>query len=217
MTRSRWLRACAAATVITLAMFTAACAPAATETQQSQAAEEQTETENGNETVSDGPVDPEQETRRTGPAAEFGGPPNGGQGLELLESGAWCEAVAVFWGGEVPQGVTFTFEGITSDPSGVELAPDQSVCGSSGAEVPCIGLDFPYDAGTVFCTMQLQPADDFQNGTVVDFTGTLDCLSTEICDAMAARDRGQGPLILICDPVFIDAGNECVPLSEANG
>ena len=62
-------------------------------------------------------VDPEQETRRTGPSVDIGGPPSGGQGLEDLGDGRWCEGIALFWGGEgVPEGVTFTVRGHHVEP-----------------------------------------------------------------------------------------------------
>lgn len=163
-------------------------------------------------------VDPVQETRRTGPSVSIGGPPNGGQGLDDLGDGRWCEGVALFWGGEgVPEGVSFTVEGITSEPEGIVLADDQEICGQSGADRECIGLTFAHDAGTVFCSVVVQPTDRFANGTVIALTGTLECLTNDICDAVETREVEQGPPILICDPAFLAAGNECAAPGESGG
>lgn len=158
-------------------------------------------------------VDPEQETRRTGPAVEIGGPPSGGQGLEDLGNDRWCEGIALFWGsvGEgVPDGVTFTVEGITSNPDGVALADDQEVCGQFGADRECIGVTLTYDTVNTFCTLVLHPTAEFQNGTVLGLSGTLECPTEEVCDAMATREIDSSTLIVICDPAYTPVGNECV-------
>jgi hypothetical protein len=115
----------------------------------------------------------------------------------------------------VLEGVTFTVEGITSNPEGVVLAADQEVCGQFGAESECIGLPLQHDSVTLFCTLVVQPTADFENGTVLGLSGTLECPTQDVCDAMATREIGQGPPIVICDPEFTAAGNDCVPLDPA--
>ena len=161
-------------------------------------------------------IDPEQTARRTGPSVDIGGPPSGGQGLEDLGDGRWCEGIALFWGGEgVPEGVTFTVESITSDPAGVVLADDQEVCGQFGADRACIGSALDYDTVNVFCTLVLQPTAEFVNGTVLELAGTLECPTEDVCDAVATRDVEQGPPIVICDPAYTAAGNECLPVDSS--
>ncbi len=216
--RRRGLRALVLAVVLVGSVASlSACAPTPTQP----AAEETADPEVTEPEVppSDDPVivDPVQDTRRTGPSVDIGGPPSGGQGLEDLGDGRWCEGIALFWGFTgVPEGVTFTVEGITSNPEGVVLADDQEVCGQFEAERGCIGFTLRYDElGTIFCTLVLQPTDDFENGTVLGLAGTLECPTEEVCDAMATREIEQGPPIVICDPEFTAEGNECVAIESS--
>ena len=165
-------------------------------------------------------VDPVQETRRTGPAVDIGGPPSGGQGLEDLGDGRWCQGIALFWGSGsdtegVPEGVSFTVEGITSDPAGLVLADDQEVCGQFEFESGCIGVPLTYDAANLFCTLVLQPTAGFVNGTVLGLAGTLECPTEDVCDAMATREIDQGSSIVICDPDYTADGTECVPVKSS--
>ncbi|WP_457102086.1 hypothetical protein [Microbacterium sp. P5_E9] len=224
--RRRGLRAVVLAVVLAGSVASlAACAPTTTE-----GAGEQTPSQSQSDQIAspseseptitpsdDVIVDPVQETRRTGPSVDIGGPPSGGQGLEDLGDGRWCEGIALFWGSGsegVPEGVTFTVEGITSNPEGVVLGDDQEVCGQFGAEHGCIGFPLTYDTVNIFCTLVLEPTADFVNGTVLGLAGTLDCPTKEVCDAMATREIEQGPPIVICDPAFTDAGNACVPVES---
>ena len=215
--RRRGLRALVLAVVLAGSVASlAACAPTSTEGEGRQTASPQ----NSEPEVSPSDdiviVDPEQETRRTGPSVDIGGPPSGGQGLEDLGDGRWCEGIALFWGSEgVPEGVTFTVEGITSSPEGVVLADDQEVCGQFGAERGCIGFPLTYDTVNIFCTLVLQPTAEFVNGTVLGLAGTLECPTEDVCDAMATREIEQGPPIVICDPAFTAAGNECVSVESS--
>lgn len=213
--RRRGLRALVLAVVLAGSVASlAACAPTSTEGAGRQTASPQ-DSEPGVRPSDDVILDPEQETRRTGPSVDIGGPPSGGQGLEDLGDDRWCEGIALFWGSEgVPEGVTFTVEGITSDPEGVVLADDQEVCGQFGAERGCIGFALRYDTVNIFCTLVLQPTADFVNGTVLGLAGTLECPTEDVCDAMATREIEPGPPIVICDPAYTAAGNECVPVES---
>ncbi len=215
--RRRGLRALVLAVVLAGSVASlAACAPTSTEGVGSQTATPQDSEPDVRPSDGDVIVDPEQETRRTGPSVDIGGPPSGGQGLEDLGDGRWCEGIALFWGSEgVPEGVTFTVEGITSAPEGVVLADDQEVCGQFGAERGCIGFTLRYDTVNIFCTLVLQPTADFVNGTVLGLAGTLECPTEDVCDAMATREIEQGPPIVICDPAFTAAGNECVSVESS--
>jgi len=206
------LRALALAVVIAGSLASlAACAPASTEGVATQNASPQASDPEVAPSAGEVIVDPEQEPRRTGPSVDLGGPPSGGQGLEDLGDGRWCEGIALFWGGEgVPEGVTFTVEGITSTPEGVVLADDQEVCGEFGADRGCIGISLSHDTVNTFCTLVVQPSADFVNGTVLGLAGTLECPTGAVCDAMATREVEQGPPIVICDPAYTSAGNECV-------
>lgn len=196
------------------ALGLAACAPVApaeSATQPSVSASAESEPEPS--PITDEPIDPSQQTQHTGPAIDFGGPDKGSQGLDVTDAGLWCETIALFWGGDgVPAGVTFALEGITSAPEGIVLADDQALCGDRGAEVPCVGAVLESDSPTVFCSLALQPTDGFQNGTVVGITGTLDCLTADVCATVAARQFDPGPPIVICDPAFVEQGGECTPL-----
>ena len=210
--RRRRLRALVLAVMLAGSVaFSSACSPATTEGAGEETASPQETEQDVGPSEDDVILDPEQEARRTGPSVAIGGPPSGGQGLEDLGDGRWCEGIALFWGGAgVPEGVTFTVEGITSDPEGVVLADDQEVCGQFGAESECIGLPLRNDSGTIFCTLVVQPTPEFVNGTVLGLTGTLECPTEDVCDAMATREIEQGPPIVICDPEYTAAGNECV-------
>ena len=72
-----------------------------------------------------------------------------------------------------------------------------------------------YDTVNIFCTLVIQPTADFVNGTVLGLAGTLECPTSDVCDAMAAREIEQGPPILICDPEYTSAGNECVSVESS--
>jgi hypothetical protein len=217
MESRRGLRALVLAVVLAGSVASvAACASTTTSGSDQQTASPQ-ESEQDIQPSDDGViVDPEQETRRTGPSVAIGGPPSGGQGLEDLGDDRWCQGIALFWGSEgVPEGVTFTVEGITSDPEGVVLADGQEVCGRFGAERECIGFTLEYDTVNIFCTLVLQPTADFVNGTVLGLAGTLECATADICDAMATREVEQGPPILICDPAYVADGNECIAVESS--
>lgn len=150
--------------------------------------------------VADGDDDPAQDRVRTGPVAEYGGPAYGDQGTaEVLEPGRWCKTIAVFWGGDpVPPGVSFTFEDAVADQPGLEI--EGAVCGTRGADRSCLGMTVRTDDSGVFCSLVLQPGEDFQSGTTLTFTGTLECPSAQICDAVAARQVDPGPPIVVDDP-----------------
>jgi hypothetical protein len=149
---------------------------------------------------SDGGEDPAQDRVRTGPVAQYGGPAYGDQGVaEVIEAGLWCKTIAVFWGGDpVPDGVRFTFEGAVTDRSGLEV--QGGVCGSRGADRSCLGMTVEANASGIFCSIVLRPGDGFQDGTALTFTGTLECPTAEICDAVVARDVQPGPPIVVNDP-----------------
>lgn len=142
--------------------------------------------------VDDGDADPAQDTQRSGPAVDFGGPPFGAQETLDEGDGGWCVKVGFFWGGEAsPENATFTIEGIISDPDGA-LAADDSVCGEfDGVTTSCIGMLMPVDATEpVLCALHLRQAQDFPGSAVVTFSGTLECTEASFCDAAIARDNG---------------------------
>jgi hypothetical protein len=142
--------------------------------------------------VDDGDADPAQDTKRSGPAVDFGGPPFGAQETLDEGDGGWCVKVGFFWGGAAnPENVTFTIDGIISDPDGAVTA-DDSVCGQfDGVTASCIGMQMPADAtDTVLCALHLRQAQDFPGSAVVTFSGTLECTEASFCDAAIARDDG---------------------------
>ncbi|MEZ3161071.1 hypothetical protein AB1K54_11100 [Microbacterium sp. BWT-B31] len=146
--------------------------------------------------ASDDIEDPAQQTRRSGPIAEFGGPPFGDQGSESLGEGQWCSTVALFWGGEPPQNASFTIDGVQSSPSGA-LSAEGAVCGSRGAEVPCVGFTMTPETSSVFCSMILIAGPAFEGEAQVTFVGTLECTEPQYCDAAIAREAQPGPPIVI--------------------
>lgn len=149
---------------------------------------------------SDGGEDPAQDRVRTGPVAQYGGPAYGDQGVaEIIEAGLWCKTIAVFWGGDpVADGVRFTFEAALPDRPGLEVV--RGVCGTRGADRSCLGMTVEANASGAFCSIVLRPGEGFQDGTAITFTGTLECPSSEICDAVAARAVEPGPPIVVDDP-----------------
>jgi hypothetical protein len=50
------------------------------------------------------------------------------------------------------------------------------------------------------CSIEVLPTADFVDGTTVSFTGTLECPTSEICDAVAARQVDPGPPIVVNTP-----------------
>ena len=148
---------------------------------------------------SDGGEDPAQDRVRTGPVAQYGGPAYGDQGVaEVIEPGLWCKTIAVFWGGDVPDGVRFTFEEAVTDRPGLQVAG--GVCGTRGADRSCLGMTVAADESGIFCSLELRPSADFHDPTTITFTGTLECPTAEICDTVAARDVRPGPPIIVTDP-----------------
>ena len=151
----------------------------------------------------DGDADPAQSRVRTGPVAQYGGPAYGDQGAaEIIQAGLWCKTIKVFWGGDVPEGVRYTFQSALTDRPG--LAVESGICGSRNADRGC--LDMPVDANEseITCSLVLRPGSDFQDGTEITFVGTLECPTAEICDIVAAREVDPGPPIVVDAPDVSD-------------
>lgn len=148
--------------------------------------------------IDDGSADADQQTRRSGPAVDFGGPPFGEQGDPEFESdGVWCVTVGFFWGGDAPpQNVTFTVTGITSDPEGA-VTGEQAVCGQVGAQVSCIGFVMSPDTPFTTCSLRVRATDSFDGTAQIGFTGTLECTESSYCDAAIERVAEPGPPIVI--------------------
>ncbi|QGF22626.1 hypothetical protein [Raineyella fluvialis] len=154
----------------------------------------------GGSTAPDGPQDPKQSRVRTGPVASFGGPAYGDQGVEVTGKGTWCDTIAVFWGGDIPAGVTFRFDKAVTKPS-TGLGVQPGVCGTKGADRTCLGLTFrSSDKDAVFCSMVLRPTSGFKDGTTITFVGTLTCPTAAVCNQVAARKVTPGPPIVVTTP-----------------
>lgn len=152
---------------------------------------------------SDGGEDPAQDRVRTGPVAQYGGPAYGDQGAaEIIEAGLWCKTIAVFWGGDVPEGVRFTFQNAVTDRPG--LAVESAVCGSREADRGCLDMTVEANQSQITCSLVLRPGSDFQDGTAITFVGTLECPTAEICDIVASREVDPGPPIIVDDPEVSD-------------
>lgn len=150
---------------------------------------------------SDGGEDPTQDRVRTGPIAQYGGPAYGDQGsAEVNADGSWCKTIAVFWGGDelVPDGVRFTFESAIVSPGA--LSVEAGVCGTRGADRACLGLTVAANESGIFCSLLLRPQEGFVDGTAITFAGTLECPTSEVCDAVAARVVEPGPPIIVNTP-----------------
>lgn len=193
-------RAAVIAATALFALGLAACAP--TESGTADPPVETTAPDDGNGNggegngVTDGPVDPAQETRRSGPSVDFGGPPFGAQGdPEEISAGVWCVTVGFFWGGEAPpENVTFTVDEIVSEPADAVTA-EPAVCGSVGAEETCIGFVMQPDTPFTTCSLILTATDAYQGSAEVGFAGTLECTEPSFCDAAVARQADRGPPI----------------------
>lgn len=184
-----------------LALGLAACAPAETGTADPPAASSAPDDEGNGAVegeVTDGPVDPAQETRRSGPSVDFGGPPFGAQGdPEEISPGVWCVTVGFFWGGDAPpENVTFTVDGIVADPAG-SVTVEPAVCGSVGAAETCIGFVMQPDTPFTTCSMILSATEAYQGSAEVGFAGTLECTEPAYCDAAIEREADRGPPILL--------------------
>ncbi len=205
----RFGRAAIAAAVVAVAILFAACAPTTTEG----GTVDPTPTETGmpepdpepDPTPTDGGgEDPEQVRVRTGPTVDYGGPAYGDQGeTELVADGVWCEKVALFWGGTevIPEGVVMEFTEALIEPAVLEVTSNP--CGAdpgTGEPLPsCIGLKLEANA-SAFCGLEILPGADFLEGTIITFAGTMTCPTSEVCDAVAARDAEEGPQILVNTP-----------------
>lgn len=182
---------CAAPVTDTDAGGTASATPSPSTSETTGTDEEQEQTD------SDGEEDPSQSRVRVGPAAKYGGPAWGDQGdATIIETGVWCKTIAVFWGGDVPQGVRFTFERAVTDRAGLQV--EGAACG--GAEHACLGLTFGARDPQVLCGLRLRPGAQFEDGTSITFEGRLECPTAESCDIVASRDVTPGPPIVVEQP-----------------
>lgn len=199
--------AMSAALLLTAILGLAACAPSADEgaPPQSEAPPpDDGSTDAGDDTEDDADdaggddlIDPTQETRRSGLAAEHGGPPYGDQGVFQVSEGRWCSVVGFFWGEQPPpENAVFTIDGIVSSPDGA-LTAEGSDC--AGLETPrdCIGLTVTPEDDFVECSMLLIEEAAFEPGATVRFVGTLECTEPRFCDAAIAREVTPGPPIVV--------------------
>lgn len=197
----------AAAMLAVMLLLSGCAAPVSDDGQAetSQAPTEDTDTDDDSDDTDDGESegdeDPEQDTVRTGPVAQYGGPAYGDQGeAEVVEPGVWCKTIAVFWGGSepVPEGVRFTFQEAVADRAGLDV--EGGVCGTRNADRSCLGMTVEANESGIFCSIVVRPGADFEDGTTITFTGTLECPTTEICDAVAAREVEPGPALVVNTP-----------------
>ena len=198
----RATRAGCALAAAALAVMLSACAPESAETLDAPVTAPGPVAETGSgddgDVITDGPVDQTQDTRRSGPAVEFGGPPFGEQGDPEFESeGVWCVTVGFFWGGEAPpENVTFTVTDIVSDPEGA-VTGEPAVCGSAGAEQFCLGLTMTPETPFTACSLRLRATSSFAGTAEVGFAGTLECTESLYCDTAIARVAEPGPPIVV--------------------
>ncbi|MFE1663352.1 hypothetical protein [Microbacterium sp. P02] len=157
--------------------------------------------------IADGPADPAQTTRRTGPIAEYGGPPYGLQGdPEPVGEGAWCATVGLFWGDPgAPEDVTFRLTGTISVPVDA-LTAGTTGCGSIAPDQPCLGFTMSADTPFTACSLPLTETAAFAGSAEVTFTGTLECSEPRFCDAAQARSADPGPPIVITSASTPDEG-----------
>lgn len=208
-TRHSPRRAAMAATLVLAAVLgLASCAPIANEADETSVptpttTEEPspTPTGTGDNGGSDGPVDPSQQTRRSGPAAEYGGPPYGDQGVESIGDGRWCAKVGFFWDGDAPpENVTFTIDGTDSHPAGAVTASTERCSDSPEIVGPCIGFTMAPDTPFTVCDLLVLATPSFAIQAGVTFRGTLVCTEPRFCDAAIARPAEAGPEIFVRDP-----------------
>ena len=108
--------------------------------------------------------------------------------------------MAVFWGGEVPEGVVFTYTDAIVDTEGLEVTSNACGVDFDGAPLAsCIGLTLEANASKT-CGLEVRPAEEFVEGTGITFAGTLECPSAEACVAVENRDVQPGPPIKVFTP-----------------
>lgn len=136
--------------------------------------------------------DPEQETRIGGIALGFGGPSNGDIGQSDNGDGTLCQGVTMFWSPQVPDGVVYTVDSITTDPG--DLQVESGTCG----DYPVACADVRLSAtDAVQCGLLLRaPGDSFPE-TKVLIEGTIDCSDAATCAQMAGYQPDQGVEVVV--------------------
>jgi hypothetical protein len=159
----------------------------------------------------EGAPDPGQPAKDAGIATTFGGPSQGDQGTKILSDDTVCKTVALFWGADIPEGVTYRIDsGVGADVTGTRPA---QVGGLQAQPGPCddqdspdclsITLDAQGQPGT--CSVVVRVDSSLHEGTALLFVGTLTCPDAGTCHAVETRDAQQGPAVFVCSPAWLQA------------
>jgi hypothetical protein len=159
----------------------------------------------------EGAPDPSQPTKESGIATTFGGPSQGDQGTTILSDDSVCKTVALFWGADIPDGVTYRIDsGIGADVTGARpvqvggLQVEPGPCDDQGSpDCLSITLDAKGQPGT--CSAVVRVDASFHEGTALLFVGTLTCPDAGTCNAVQTRDAQQGPAVFVCSPAWLQA------------
>jgi hypothetical protein len=216
-TLRRWGATAAILLALTLAPLAVGCAP------QSTSGDAPVATQRGNSDAgaaddagtdqgqTEGAPDPSQPTKDAGIATTFGGPSQGDQGTKILADDRVCKTVALFWGADIPEGVTYRIDaGVGADVSGSSpvqvggLHVEPGPCDDQGS-IDCLSttLDAKGQPGT--CSVVVRLDSSLHEGTALLFVGTLSCPDAGTCHAVETRDAQQGPAVFVCSPTWLQA------------
>ena len=129
-----------------------------------------------------------------GVSVELAGLPVGGGSASDLD-GAWCQAL--FWGGQLPDGVKLTIDAVQVADAGATLQP-------VGCEnvPPCVGASITI--GQSGCAVVLTPPSPEPASVKVRLDGTLTCPDQATCDELTVTG---GAWFEILDPSPGSAGD----------
>jgi hypothetical protein len=188
-----------------------AAAPQPAATQPGNADTGGTDTGGTDQGQTEGAADPGQAARDAGIATTFGGPSQGDLGTKILSDDTVCKTVALFWGAEIPQGVTYRIDsGFGADVSGARpvkvggLSVEPGPCDDQGS-ADCLSTTLDAQGQPGSCSVVVRVGSGLHEGTALLFRGTLTCPDEGTCRAVETRDAQQGPAVFVCSPAWLQA------------
>jgi hypothetical protein len=80
--------------------------------------------------------------------------------------------------------------------------------GDCGDLAQCLGEALPASE-QLQCSIRMQAADDFQEITLLEMTGSVTCPTVEVCEEVRGRVADADERLWMCSPSWVDEGNEC--------